>query len=515
LDGRLALSLNTILDGAYRIAAVVGSGGFGITYKAEDINLGTTVAIKEYYPFDFGDRDASMSVRPKSERHRQTFEWGRSSFLQEARMLARFRHPSIVRVSRVFEANSTAYMVMDFEAGQNFEAWIGGLGRPPTQEELDRIAAPLLDALELMHAENFLHRDIAPDNIVVRADGSAVLLDFGAARRAVAEMSRSLTGIVKAGYSPHEQYATEGRLQGPWSDIYALGATFYRAVAGKPPEEATLRLADDRMRPAVAASRGAYRQSFLAAIDVCLEPRHSDRPQSVAQLRPLMLAQDRPKTPHAGQPIERSAPKGAGLSAQSADPMDRRRARRWRVAAGVLILCVGALGAIHYAQWQADERRKLDQTQKAERQRLAAAKAEEDRRIAAARVPAATPPKAIHFVRSPCTDFPNLPPDHALKTFKPGCNILRIELLGLVVARDAGAGEPGVVVVEVDSGSDAALKGVKPGDAVLKVGDVYATSLDDAAAGLVGVSNLGRKAVLLLIKSDSRTYFVAVKMKQD
>ena len=108
LDDRSPLPVNTVLDGSFRIACVVGSGGFGITYEAEDVNLGTMVAIKEYFPFDFGDRDRTMSVRPKSDRHKQTFEWGRSNFLQEARTLARFEHPSIVRVTRVFEANSTA-----------------------------------------------------------------------------------------------------------------------------------------------------------------------------------------------------------------------------------------------------------------------------------------------------------------------------------------------------------------------------------------------------------------------
>ena len=228
MDNRFALPVGTVVDGSYRIVRVVGSGGFGITYVAEDIKLGTTVALKEYYPFDFGDRDDTMVVRPKSDRHKKTFDWGRSSFLQEARTLGRFRHRSIVLVTRVFEANSTAYMVMDFEKGQPFEVWLKGLGRPSTQDELDRIASPLLDALEMMHAENFLHRDIAPDNIIVRGDGRPVLLDFGAARRAVAEMSRSLTGIVKAGYSPQEQYATDSRLQGPWSDLYAFGATLYR-----------------------------------------------------------------------------------------------------------------------------------------------------------------------------------------------------------------------------------------------------------------------------------------------
>ena len=283
------LPVRTVLDGSYRIERVVGSGGFGITYQAEDINLGTMVAIKEYYPFDFGDRDATMSVRPKSDRHRRTFEWGRLNFLQEARTLARFEHPSIVRVTRVFEANSTAYMVMRFEQGQSLHAWLIGLDRPPTQEELNSIVFPLLDAMQVMHAANFLHRDIAPDNIMVRKDGTSVLLDFGAARRAVAEVSRSLSGIVKAGYSPHEQYSTDGRLQGPWSDLYALGATLYRAVTGSPPEEATLRTTDDRTPPAVQAAAGMYRLGFLAAIDACLKIRHTERPQSVTQLRPMFL----------------------------------------------------------------------------------------------------------------------------------------------------------------------------------------------------------------------------------
>jgi serine/threonine protein kinase len=228
LDSRLVLPVNSVLDGGYRIMRVVGSGGFGITYEAEDLNLGTMVAVKEYYPIEFGDRDATMSVRPKSERHKPTFDKGRTNFLEEARTLARFEHPSIVRVSRVFETNSTAYMVMRFEQGMSLEAWLRSLERSPSQNELDLLVTPLLDALEMMHAANFLHRDIAPDNIIVRADGTPVLLDFGAARRAVAEMSRSLTGIVKAGYSPHEQYASDGRLQGPWSDLYALGGALSR-----------------------------------------------------------------------------------------------------------------------------------------------------------------------------------------------------------------------------------------------------------------------------------------------
>ena len=313
-----------MLDGGYRIARVVGSGGFGITYEAEDINLATLVAIKEYYPFDFGDRDATMSVRPKSDRHKSTFDWGRSNFLLEARTLARFEHPSIVRVSRVFEANSTAYMVMRFEQGKNFEAWLRGLGRPPTQDELDRIAAPLLDALEMMHAQNFLHRDIAPDNIIVRPDGTPVLLDFGTARRAVAERSRALTGIVKAGYSPQEQYASDSRLQGPWSDLYAFGGTLYRAVTGKAPEEATLRFDEDRMASAVQAAKGSYRRGFLAAIDTCLKVRHSERPRSVAQLRPMLLGQGQSAMPLTERLVEKTRKATTDLPGSSAGHRHRR-----------------------------------------------------------------------------------------------------------------------------------------------------------------------------------------------
>ena len=122
MDNRSSLPVDTVVDGSYRIRRIVGSGGFGITYEAEDLSLSTRVALKEYYPADFGDRDSTLSVHPKSHRHRKAFEWGRDNFLNEARMLARFEHPSIVRVTRVFQTNATAYMVMRFEEGQSFAA---------------------------------------------------------------------------------------------------------------------------------------------------------------------------------------------------------------------------------------------------------------------------------------------------------------------------------------------------------------------------------------------------------
>ena len=344
------LPVNSVLDGGYRIMRVVGSGGFGITYEAEDLNLGTMVAVKEYYPIEFGDRDATMSVRPKSERHKPTFDKGRANFLEEARTLARFEHPSIVRVSRVFETNSTAYMVMRFEQGMSLEGWLRSLERSPSQNELDLLVAPLLDALEIMHAADFLHRDIAPDNIIVRADGTPVLLDFGAARRAVAEMSRSLTGIVKAGYSPHEQYASDGRLQGPWSDLYAFGATLYRAVTGKPPEELMLRVDEDNMRPAVEAARGDYRREFLAAIDACLKVRHAERPRSVAQLRPMLLGRaSQPPAARLTRPTQQ-VPQ-AGLPAAPQELPRRTAKKRWPAIAAVLAILAGSYAGYEYQRF--------------------------------------------------------------------------------------------------------------------------------------------------------------------
>jgi tRNA A-37 threonylcarbamoyl transferase component Bud32 len=363
VDGRVELRKGTLLDGTYHIERTIGAGGFGIIYAAQDVGLSARVAVKEYYPEEFGDRDSTMSVRPKSERHKATFEWGRSSFVEEARTLARFRHPSVVRVSRVFERNSTAYMVM-VEPGESLESWLKRLGRPPTQEELDRIAAPLLDALEMMHAEEFLHRDIAPDNIIIRANGTPVLLDFGAARRAVAEKTRTLTGILKAGYSPQEQHATDGRLQGPWSDLYAFGATF---------------------RSAMKVAQANYRPEFLVAIDHCLKVRRTERPQTVAEPRPMLLGQTRATRPIA-QP-ENEARKRPGRSDLRADAPPRapsgKGALKWLIAAAILAVLGGAYGGFEFSRHRGDfaddaRRRQADANTEAERQRATEAKRQAD-----------------------------------------------------------------------------------------------------------------------------------------
>lgn len=326
----------TLLGDSYRIRRRIGSGGFGVTYEAEDITLGTSVAVKEYYPREFGARDESLTVRPRTDEHTETFDWGRTSFLQEARTLVRFRHPSIVEVTRVFEERGTVYMVMAYESGLSLERWLAGLDSPPTQEELDQLAMPLLEALEQMHAEGFIHRDIAPDNIIVRPDGTPVLLDFGAARRTMGQGSHAVTGLVKAGYSPQEQYAVDSRLQGPWSDCYAFGATFYLAVTGKAPEEAPLRNMEDRLQPAASAAIGAYREGFLAAIDQCLKMAPEARPQTVTQLRALLFAEP-PATTTAAQP-----------ATPSESPAAPARTSAWLAAAMVVVLGGAGYGAYRY-----------------------------------------------------------------------------------------------------------------------------------------------------------------------
>src|SRR5579864_8802316 len=199
----------------YRIEQTLGIGGFGLTYLATDSNLNLKVAIKEYLPRDLALREDDQSVQPKSESSLDSFKWGLARFLDESRTLASFRHPNIVRVMRFFEANRTAYMVMEFVAGQSLGDWIRSR-RPLDQSSVLAIANPLLDGLEVIHRAGYLHRDIKPGNVYVREDGSPVLLDFGSARMTAA--GAELTAIVTPGYAPIEQYHTQGN-QGPWSDL--------------------------------------------------------------------------------------------------------------------------------------------------------------------------------------------------------------------------------------------------------------------------------------------------------
>ena len=286
----LALPEGTELVGDYRIQRVLGAGGFGITYLANEPALARLVTIKEYFPADYAARGATSQASPRSQGCAEDYKWGLERFIEEARTLARFIHPNIVRVHRHFLANNTGYMVLEFEEGGSFKAWLKGLKRAPRQPELDRIVAPLLDALELVHKGDYLHRDIAPDNIIIRKDGSPVLIDFGSARGEIASHSKTVSALVKPGYSPYEQYATTSSKQGPWTDIYALGATLYHALSGKRPPDAPSRMVNDEYVSARDAALSSYRPTFLAAIDKALRLEVGERPQSIADWRKTLLA---------------------------------------------------------------------------------------------------------------------------------------------------------------------------------------------------------------------------------
>jgi serine/threonine protein kinase len=269
----------------YRIESTLGIGGFGLTYLATDANLNLQVAIKEYLPGEFALRCEDQSVKPKSDSTVDTFKWGLSRFLDESRTLASFRHPNIVRVMRFFEANQTAYMVMEFVAGKPLHEWTGAR-RPLTEQAILSIADPLLEGLEVIHRAKYLHRDIKPNNIFIREDSSPVLIDFGSAR--LTGTNTDITSIVTPGYAPFEQYHSQGN-QGPWSDIYSFGAVLYWMVTGNKPAESVARIRQDVMLPAAkVGDRSRYSSELLGAIDWALAPMEEARPQSVAEFRKVL-----------------------------------------------------------------------------------------------------------------------------------------------------------------------------------------------------------------------------------
>ena len=270
----------------YKIIRILGVGGFGVTYLVEDTNLDKHYALKEYMPNDLAVREGT-TVHPKTSSDAGDYAWGLDRFLLEARTLAKFEHPHIVRVQRLFKAHNTAYMVMDYEKGETLGDILKRLKRPLEQGEIQKILFPILAGLKVVHEQNFLHRDIKPGNILVRyADESPVLLDFGSARQAVGSKSKSLTAIVTEGYAPYEQYESDGN-QGPWGDIYALAAVVYRCIAGEVPAESIkrvtslLRKKPDPLTPLHKVGGDRYTEGFLKAMDHALAILEDDRPQNI------------------------------------------------------------------------------------------------------------------------------------------------------------------------------------------------------------------------------------------
>jgi len=275
----------------YRITRVLGQGAFGITYLAEDINLERQVAIKEYMPGQLCARSGDLTIQPLSDEHREDFQWGLTRFIAEARTLTKFEHPNLVRVFNVFELNNTAYMVMNYEVGESLQQ-ILKRKKHLGEQDLIRIMLPLMSGLELIHDKGFIHRDIKPGNVFIRSDGSPVLLDFGSARQTRGRgEAQTLTNFVSPGYAPIEQYTSKSDRQGPWTDIYGLGATLYRAITGISPttaidrSEMIMNGINDDFKSLSALMKGRYSDSFLAAIDHALAFNAEDRPKTITEWR--------------------------------------------------------------------------------------------------------------------------------------------------------------------------------------------------------------------------------------
>ncbi len=278
--------------GGFKLEKVIGQGGFGITYLATDLNLDQEVAIKEYYPREFANRDSTLTIHAVGNtQDRETFEWGLNRFLDEARILAKLNHPNVVAVKQFFQANGTAYLVMEYCVGKPLDEIIRDHG-PLNKEELTPILNSLLDGVEHVHENDFLHRDIKPANIFIRENGSPVLLDFGAAKNEMTSHSRSVTSLATAGYAPFEQYSTKGK-QGPWSDVYGLAATIYRAITGIKPQDAPDRILEDQVVPCATLLQAKFDRSLLVAIDKAMSVRPEHRPQTINEFRSLISSAEK------------------------------------------------------------------------------------------------------------------------------------------------------------------------------------------------------------------------------
>ena len=371
--------------GEYELVRVLGVGGFGMTYLGFDHHLDKAVAIKEYLPSDIATRTTDGSIAPQASEFHGDFQWGLERFLDEARTLARFDHRHIVKVYRFFEAHGTAYIVMEYAEGETLSAYLERKGTL-SEAELKALLYPILDGLAVVHGTNFLHRDIKPGNIILRAeDSSPVLLDFGAARQAIGAKSRSVTSIVTPGYAPIEQYSTRGH-QGAWSDIYALGGVCYRALTGDVPDYATDRVRHDPLVPASQRCAGQASQAFLLAIDKALVVDERDRPQSVEAWRESLeagageaqeLVDDLTEaSPSQKQPS--TSPPSSLEDLTEASPPQRSLRNRLAVVLGVVVaLLVGGKMYVDHAEQAALEKQR--QAQAVEEARLATEQAEKQR----------------------------------------------------------------------------------------------------------------------------------------
>ncbi len=278
--------------GEFEIRGLIGVGGFGMVYRAYDHSLQRDVAIKEYMPTGLACRGGGgLNISVRASGDAETFETGLRSFVAEARMLAKFEHPSLVRVFRFWEANDTAYMVMPLYHGMTLKQARQSMRKPPSEAWLRKVLWSILGALKVLHRGKAWHRDVSPDNIFLQDSGPPVLLDLGAARLAISDSAKQHTAILKINYAPIEQYAdSQGMPQGPWTDLYALAAVVHGLLCNEAPTPAMIRVVNDKL-PAfanvvktVSTEFGqSYSDQFTQAIAWALHIQPQDRPQSVRE----------------------------------------------------------------------------------------------------------------------------------------------------------------------------------------------------------------------------------------
>ncbi len=342
----------------YEILRELGTGGFGITYQARDRSLDRLVVIKENLPSMFAYRDSqSLRVAPSSNSPEtgDVFRWSIQNFLQEARMLARFDHPNIVPVFRVFESHGTAYFVMPYLGDRSLEQEIvqrSSESRPFSEDELRDLLRPLLDGLSELHRQAVYHRDIKPANILMLDSGTPVLIDFGTARQQLGE--KTLTVFETAGYTPFEQMRRDGEI-GPWSDIYALAGSFYKLMAFETPPRSTDRVGNDPV-PALFArlrDRGVYSEDLISAIERGFAFDRADRPQAVsawiATMRFLTPAGPGSEATEASEPALSSVTE---LFEQNRKPVSGATGEGWRIthpSYGLALVChlLGGFGLFY------------------------------------------------------------------------------------------------------------------------------------------------------------------------
>tara|TARA_R110002096_G_scaffold70943_3_gene169879 strand:- start:1457 stop:2998 length:1542 start_codon:yes stop_codon:yes gene_type:complete len=334
----------------YVIAKTIGTGGFGITYLGRDTNLDKKVAIKEYFPFSLALRDADQTVNPRTTTATdiKQYKWGLDRFIDEARTLAQFEHKNLIRVIRYIEENKTAYIIMEFAEGLPLSVYLKEKG-PFNGPQMEAILFPLLDGLEVVHQAGTLHRDIKPENIIIRPGGDPVLIDFGAARQAIGAHSQQISAIITPGYAPYEQYSTQGKNQGPWTDIYALGAVAYSCLTGKTPIEASERNYEDELIPAEKDAKGHASPALLQAIDWSMRVHFRDRPQSVKLWRDALQDGHIPVSPH--QEGDKTVLLSAGPSSSPSTyaPRPSRKFPTSTLIGSAILIFSGAIG---FSFWQ-------------------------------------------------------------------------------------------------------------------------------------------------------------------